>query len=191
MLTPHESPGMARCCPLSSHTQSCSEGQFCTTVVFKAKQLNIEKVKKTHYATFKMIISINLTVSRNSHWYYEIVKISKNWWSCNIHICYPYCMDGCQIFLTVFCTWDSWQLWLPHADAAEPAQRGCCLSWGCAQLLPCPLLWGRSTPAALSHSDPRIKPSKCNPFIFVLGWSSLASQISDLGDGGKTIKRQN
>lgn len=91
--------------------------------------------------------------------------------------------DGSQIFFTVCC----WQLWLPHADAAEPGQRGHCLSWGCAQLLPCPLLWDRFTLAALWHSDPRIK---CNPFTFVLGWSSLASQISDLGDGGKTIRRE-
>lgn len=29
-----------------------------------------------------------------------------------------------------------------------------------------------------------------NPFTFVLGWSSLTSQISDLGDGVKTIRRK-
>lgn len=60
---------------LSSQTQGCSEGQFFTTIVFKAKQLNIEKVKKTYYATFKLIIHINLTERYNSYWYYEIIRI--------------------------------------------------------------------------------------------------------------------
>ncbi|NXF15980.1 LOXH1 protein, partial [Rhodinocichla rosea] len=45
-------------------------------------------------------------------------------------------LDGSQVFSTVCCVWDSGQLCLPHADAAEPGQRWHCLSWGCAQLLP-------------------------------------------------------
>lgn len=99
-------------------------------------------------------------------------------------------LDGSQVFFIVCCIWDSGQLCLPHTDAAEPGQRGHCLSRGCAQLLPCPLLWGGSTLAALWHSDPRTKPFKCNSFACFLGWSSLTSQISDLGDGGKTIMQK-
>lgn len=133
-----------------------------------------------------VLLSLVLSLTLSSGWtlelcYSPIFSPASGPFSCCSHLDHQ---DESQILFTVCCTWDCWQLCLPRADATGllPGQWGHCLRWGCAQFLSCPPSWGRPTLVALWHSDPRNKPSKSNPFTRVLGWFSLTSQVSDLGD---------